>query len=464
LAGRPLIAYPLGTLRRLQAAPIVVVVGYQAEAVRAACAPFGVRFAEQTQPRGTGDAARVARSALSGFQGDLLIAPGDLPLLKTETLEGLVAAHQRAGACVSLLTATVDDPIGFGRIVRDDTGRIAGVVEDRDVTAAERAIHEINVGVYCADAAFLFAALEQLRPNNAQGELYLTDIIAIAHAQNGRIADAPATAGEASQISCRADLAAREKTLREEICRKWMAAGVTFEDPDTAYVGPDVVIGRDTVVGPGVILRGTTKIGEGCRLDGNALITDATIGNAVHVKFGVVITGAVLDDDVQVGPFAHVRAGTHLGPQVHIGDFVETKNADIGARTKAMHLAYLGDTDIGEDTNIGAGTITCNYDGFRKHRTTIGKRVQVGSDSQLVAPVTVGDDAYVATSTTVIKDVPAGALVFTSKQQLHREGWVAARRAREGVTVPAQEPGRSPKRLSGSASPPKTRRAAPHKR
>ncbi len=460
MAGRPLITYPLGTLRRLQIAPVVVVVGYQADAVRAACAPFGVRFADQTQPRGTGDAARVALSALPGFEDDLLIAPGDLPLLKAETLEGLVAAHQRAGACVSLLTAKVDDPSGFGRIVRDDTGHITKVVEERDASAAERAIREINVGVYCADAAFLLAALEQLRPNNAQGELYLTDIIAIAHAQHGRIADAPAAAAEASQISCRADLAAREKTLREQICRKWMAAGVTFEDPDTAYIGPEVVIGRDTVIGPGVTLRGTTKIGKGCRMDGNALITDTVVGNKVHVKFGVVITEAVLDDEVQVGPFAHVRPGTHLGLKVHIGDFVETKNADIGARTKAMHLAYLGDTDIGEDTNIGAGTITCNYDGFRKYHTTIGKRVQVGSDSQLVAPVTVGDDAYVATSTTVMKDVPAGALVFTSKRQLQRPGWVAARRAREGITVPGPEADTTPQRPSGSASPPKTRRVA----
>lgn len=450
LGGRPLIAYPLSALRAAGVDPIVVVVGHQADAVRAACAPYQVRFAVQTAQRGTGDAARAARSALDGFAGDLLLVYGDLPFLRPQTFGRLVAAHQRARAAVSLLTATVDEPASFGRIVRDEAGRVTGIVEERDATAAQRAIREINVGVYCADAAFLFGALEQLRPTNAQGELYLTDIVGIARAQGRRIADAVATAGEGAQVSSRADLAAREKNLRDEINAGWMAAGVTLEDPATAYIGPDVVIGRDTIIGPHVILRGATRIGEDCRLDGGAFLTDCVIADRAHVKFGVVMAEAVLASDVQVGPFAHLRPGTRLGARVHVGDFVETKNVSVGDGTKAMHLAYLGDADIGEETNIGAGTITCNYDGFRKHRTSIGSRVQVGSDSQLVAPVRIGDDAYIASGTTVMRDVPPGALVLNSKKQVHREGWVAVRRAREAA-------GQPPKATAQTAVPKSTR-------
>ncbi len=431
LGGRPLISYPLVALRGAGVDPIVVVVGYEADAVRAACASYDVRCAVQPEQKGTGHAAKMARTALQDFSGDLLLVYGDLPFLRPESFRRLIEAHQRMRATVSLLTETIGDPTGFGRIVRDERSRVAGIIEERDCTPAQRAIREINVGVYCVDADFLFRALERLKPTNAQGELYLTDIVALAHAQSARIADAASGGGEGAQISSRADLAAREKTLRQEINTRWMAAGVTLEDPATAYIGPDVRIGRDTTIGPNVSLRGTTRIGQQCRLDGSALITDSSIGDQVHVKFGVVITEATVENEAQVGPFAQLRPGTHLGARVHVGDFVETKNAVIGAGTKAMHHAYLGDTEIGADANIGAGTITCNYDGFRKSRTVIGSRVQVGSDSQLVAPVSVGDDAYIATGTTVRKDVPAGALVFNSKTELVRPGWVAARRARE---------------------------------
>jgi bifunctional UDP-N-acetylglucosamine pyrophosphorylase/glucosamine-1-phosphate N-acetyltransferase len=466
LGGRPLIGYPLSALRAAGVDPIVVVVGYQADAVRAACAPYDARFALQTEQKGTGHAARAAQSVLGDFAGDLLLVNGDLPFLRSETFRGLIAAHRRAGAPVSLLTEHIDEPAGFGRIVRDASGQVVRIVEERDCTPDERAIREINVGVYCADARWLFRTLQRLEPTNAQAELYLTDIIALARADGARIGDAPATGGEGAQISNREDLAAREKTLRDTINRQWMAAGVTLEDPATAYIGPDVHIGRDTVIGPNVILRGTTRIGDACRIDGSALITDATIGSTVHVKFGVVITEAEVGDGAQVGPFAQLRPGTRLGARVHIGDFVETKNAVIGAGTKAMHLAYLGDAEIGQDANIGAGTITCNYDGFRKHRTVIGARVQVGSDSQLVAPVTIGDDAYLATGTTVRKDVPAGALVFNTKIERLRPGWVAARRAREqvGAAAPAPRKGSNARTPTTAAPAPRKKAARPQPR
>lgn len=301
LGGRPLICYPLVALRSASVDPIVVVVGYQAAAVRAACAPYHVRFAVQTEQKGTGHAVQAAQSVLRDFEGDLLLVYGDLPFLRPDTFRRLIDAHQAAGASVSLLTETVADPTGFGRIMRDGHGHVDRIVEERDARPDERASREINVGVYCVDAAFLFRTLARLEPTNAQAELYLTDIIALARAQGVRIADARATAGEGTQISSRADLAARERTLREEINNRWLAAGVTLEDPATAYIGPEVVIGRDTTIGPNVILRGATRIGEGCRFDGGALVTDATIGNGVHVKFGTVIANASVADRAQLG-------------------------------------------------------------------------------------------------------------------------------------------------------------------
>ena len=433
LAGVPLIRYPLRMLAALGAQPLIVIVGHQAEEVIAACGGFGAGFAHQREPRGTGHAVQCA-DQLRDFAGDLLILPSDLPLLRPETLRALVDAHRSSDAALSLLTATVAEPHGYGRIVRDH-GRIARVVEQRDAGPAEDSIREINVGVYCAEAAFLFPALDRLEPNNAQGELYLTDIVAQAAAAGRIIADASVVEGDVAQVSSREDLADVERTLRLRLARHWMTEGVTLEDPETAYIGPDVVIGRDTVIGPNVTLRGRTQLGSDCRLDGSTRIVDSIVGNGVNIKFGVVAAEARIGDRCVVGPFAQLRPGTHLAAEVHIGDFVETKNAIIGTGTKANHLAYIGDAEIGRDANVGAGTITCNYDGFRKHRTIIGDRVQIGSDSQLIAPVTVGDDAYIATATTVRDDVPAGALAYTTKEQRHRPGWVAARRKREAQPV-----------------------------
>jgi bifunctional UDP-N-acetylglucosamine pyrophosphorylase/glucosamine-1-phosphate N-acetyltransferase len=455
LAGQPIIEWVLGTLRAADVAPIVVVVAPESDEVRATCGS-GVEFAIQHEPRGTGHAVQAAATALGGFDGSVLVLYGDLPMLRAETLRGAITMHRAADAAVTLLTATVDNPHGWGRIIRGGDGAVGAIVEERDASAAERAVHEVNVGVYCVRVPLLFDLLRQVTPNNAQGEIYLTDIIARAVSAGLRIADVPVDVAEVAQINSREELAAMETVLRTQINGKWMESGVTLEDPNTAYIGAGVTIGRDTVVGPNVHLRGRTAIGEGCRIDGSAYVIDSVIGDGTHLRFGVAITGSRIGARCVIGPFANLRAQTRLADEVHIGDFVETKNAALGPGTKANHLAYLGDAEIGAGTNIGAGTITCNYDGFAKHRTVIGDRVQVGSDSTLVAPITVGDDAYVATATTVRRDVSPGALVFNPRDQEERPGWVAGFRARQG-TVPSADPAKAPARPRAKSPPRKAR-------
>ncbi|HYA29587.1 MAG TPA: bifunctional UDP-N-acetylglucosamine diphosphorylase/glucosamine-1-phosphate N-acetyltransferase GlmU, partial [Acidobacteriota bacterium] len=303
------------------------------------------------------------------------------------------------------------------------------IVEEKDASDSQRKISEVNAGVYVASAAFLFDVLSGVKNHNRQGEYYLPDIVAIALSEgNGvktmRVEDAREIMG----VNTREELAYMEKNLRDAINKKWMLAGVTLKDPATTYIDESVTIGKDTVIGPNTQLRGKTVIGERCQIDGSAFLTDMEIGDEVQLKFSVVMTGSRVDDGAIIGPFAQLRPGTHLGRNVHIGNFVEAKAADIGEGTKASHLTYLGDVTIGRDTNIGAGTITCNYDGFQKYKSKIGDRVQVGSDTTLIAPITLGDDVYVATATTVRHDVAAGALVFNPREQKVRDGWTERKR------------------------------------
>ncbi|MEO8601942.1 MAG: bifunctional UDP-N-acetylglucosamine diphosphorylase/glucosamine-1-phosphate N-acetyltransferase GlmU [bacterium] len=457
LAGQPIIQWVLAALRELAVDPVVAVIGPDADELRATCGS-GVRFVVQAEPRGTGHAVLAAESSLRSFTGSLLLLYGDLPLLRSATLARLLAAHRGGGGQLSLLTATVDEPIGWGRIVRQN-GRVCGIVEQRDASPAEAAIREVNVGVYCVHAPLLFKLLHQVRPNNAQKEIYLTDIVAGAVAAGVTIADVPVDLAEVAQINSRSELAAVEQSARAVIAARWMTAGVTLDDPATTYIGPDVTIGVDTVIGPNTHLRGRTVIGARCRIDGSAYLTDTSVADDVHLRFGVVVTQSSIGAQCQIGPFANLRAGTQLGEQVHIGDFVETKNARLGRGTKANHLTYLGDADIGRDANIGAGTITCNYDGFAKHRTVIGDRVQVGSDSTLVAPVTIGDDAYLATATTVRGDVSPGALAFNPRQQEERPGWVAEFRARKTAAKPKSGKAKAPPVRKQSAKKAPGRRA-----
>jgi bifunctional UDP-N-acetylglucosamine pyrophosphorylase/glucosamine-1-phosphate N-acetyltransferase len=444
LAGRPLLRYPLATLAMLGPERVALVVGHQADAVRRAaegCGLAELRVVVQAEQRGTGHAVASAAPAFAGFSGDVLILYGDVPLVRAETLRALLDVHHRDDAALTLLTARFADPTGYGRILRDTEGQVVGIVEERDATPAERAITEGNPGLYAVRSEALFSLLGELRDDNAQGELYLTDLVALAVRAGHRVSSVGAArCHEVVGINTRQELARMEATLRSELVERWMAAGVTFEDPATAYVGPEVTLGADTVIGPNVILRGRTRIGASCRIEGTAHLTDATLGDRVHLRFASVVESAEIGADAVVGPFARLRPGTRLGERVHIGNFVETKHVALGPGVKASHLSYLGDCEVGADTNIGAGTITCNYDGLRKHRTTIGARVQIGSDTQLVAPVSVGDDAYVGAGTTVTRDVPAGALAVSRVPQRVVPGWALRRRARTpgpGAAAPA---------------------------
>ncbi len=425
IGGKPLISFPLRAARSLSPERIAVVVGYGEDKVRRACGDEAVTWVRQNRQSGTGHAVRCAEEVFHGFPGELLILSGDVPFISCECLAGLVGRHREGQCAVTLLTASVQDPSGYGRILRDGKGEVAEIVEDRDAFDSEREIKEINAGIYAANPKFLFSALEGLSSWNEQGEYYLPDVVEIACRQGRRVGTVQVKdAREILGVNTREELAFMEKALQEKINRKWLEAGVTLKDPGTTYIEEEVSIGKDTVIGPNTHLMGKTKVGERCLIDGSAYVTNCRLRNGVHLMFSVVLSDCDLDEGVKVGPFAHLRPGTNLQRDVHIGSFVEVKNSTVGEGTKANHLSYIGDATLGRETNIGAGTITCNYDGLEKHRTTIGDHVQVGSNSQLVAPVEVGDDAYIGAGSTITKDVPAGSLALSRAGQENMDGWV----------------------------------------
>jgi len=429
LGGKPLFLHALGTARELKPSRVAIVIGHGAEAVREAYCEQGVNWVVQKKQLGTGHAVLCVKGHFCGFTGDLLILSGDVPLFKEQTLRAMVRAHRERNAALTLMTAVLDAPMGYGRILRDMCGEISGIVEERDATDAQKRVQEVNAGAYVASPEFLFAALEQVDNKNRQGEYYLPDVVTIGLTQGKRIATFRVDdSREMLGINTREELAAMEKALQEQINRKWMNDGVTLQDPQTTYIEDGVSIGRDTVIGPNSHLRGRTIIGERCQIDGSAYLTDTELEDEVHLRFSVVLTSCRVARGAIIGPFAHLRPGTSLGRDVHIGNFVECKEATLGEGTKANHLSYLGDVTVGKQTNIGAGTITCNYDGFKKYRTSIGDRVQVGSDTTLVAPISLGDDVYVATATTIRHDIPAGALVFNDREERVREGWTEQKR------------------------------------
>jgi bifunctional UDP-N-acetylglucosamine pyrophosphorylase/glucosamine-1-phosphate N-acetyltransferase len=430
ILGRPLAWYPLTRAFEVGAQQVVAVVGHEAEVVtKELTALFpgqGLSFALQAQQRGTGDAVASARAALAGFSGPVLILSGDVPLLTEETLQRLLAAYRAGKGPLAMVSFEQEDPTGYGRLVRDEQGYVARIVEHKDATVEQREITEVNAGIYVADAKFLFESVARLTPANAQGELYLTDLVEMA-AGFGPVAVVEAPAEETAGVNDRVELSARAEVLRARIVRAHQLNGVTVLHPPTTFIEEGVEIGPDTVIGPNVSLHGECVIGSKVTLGQGSVLTHSTVGDGSEVKPYSVLEEAVVGLACHVGPFSRLRPGTQLDQGVHVGNFVETKKARLKQGTKAGHLAYLGDAVIGEGTNIGAGTITCNYDGVNKHVTTIGDRVFIGSDTQLVAPVTVGDGAFVAAGTTVTADVPAGALAMSRPPQVNKEGWAARR-------------------------------------
>jgi bifunctional UDP-N-acetylglucosamine pyrophosphorylase/glucosamine-1-phosphate N-acetyltransferase len=429
IAGLPLIEYVLRAARSLDPATITVIVGHQAEMVRTRFAGQDrLEFALQQPQLGTAHALLQAEAALAGRSGTLVLLSGDVPLLTSHTLQRLVAAHAESGAALTLLSAEAERPFGYGRIVRTE-GSVARIVEERDASPTERRIKEINAGIYAFDLAPLWDALKGIASENAQGEYYLTDLVGIYRRRKMRVeallVDNPA---EIRGINSRTELADVSRIVRQQKNEELMAAGVTLIDPATTYIEGDVQIGPDTVIHPGVILEGQTRVGAACEIRAHVRITDSVLGDRVTVNNFCVIVGARVADEAAVGPFAHLREGSVLEDGSKVGNFVELKKTTLGPGSKANHLAYLGDAKIGAKVNVGAGTITCNYDGRQKHETVIEDGAFIGSDTQLIAPVTIGKGAYVGTGTTVREAVPSGALAVSAGKQRNIEGWVEKKR------------------------------------
>jgi len=428
VAGQPMLAHVIKGAGLLGADPIVAVIGHGADRVRTACAAPGVTFTLQAEQLGTGHALQCAAPELAGFRGDLLLLCGDVPLLRIETLTALLDHHRAEQATVTVLTAILAKPHGYGRIIRGADG-VERIVEEKDATPAERAVGEINTGIYVFAAPRVFSLLAGLTNNNAQGEYYLTDVIAAARSARERVAAlAVAHAEEAMGINDRVQLAEAGALLRNRINQGHLRAGVTLVDPAVTYIDPEVIIGPDTIVHPGVHLRGKTVIGRDCVLEPGVIISDCTLADRVHIKAGSVLSESTVGADSDIGPMAHLRPGTVLAGENKIGNFVETKKAAIGRGSKASHLTYLGDAEIGTGVNVGCGTITCNYDGVNKHVTVIEDEVFVGSDVQFVAPVRIGKGSLIGAGSTITRDVPPEALAISRAEQKNIEGWVSRKR------------------------------------
>ena len=428
VAGHPMIERVLRTSEALAPETVTLIVGHQAPVIRERLAGYRpLQFAVQEPQLGTAHALQQAEPLLARQTGTVVTLSGDVPLLTAETLQKLVETHRGARAAATVVTATVERPYGYGRIVRT-RGRIARIVEERDASPAERQIKEINSGIYAFELASLFDALRGIASQNAQGEYYLTDVVAVYRRRKLSVETLLIdNAQEIRGINSRTELAEVSKLVRQKKNEELMAAGVTLIDPATTYIDPDAEIAPDTVIHPGVIIEGRTRIGSACEIQGHVRISNSEIGDRVTINNFCVISGAHVATEAAVGPFAHLRPGTIVGERAKIGNFVELKKTTVGPRSKANHLSYLGDATIGADVNVGAGTITCNYDGKTKHQTVVEDGAFIGSDTQLIAPVRVGKGAYVGAGSAITEDVPAGALGIARSRQTNVEGWTGRR-------------------------------------
>ena len=432
--GRTLIEHVVRMCRRV-APPenVVVVVGHQAEQVQEAVRGYGVRFAVQKEQLGTGHAVMAAREAVEGRADYVAVLYGDGPLLEEATLRALIEKEQGSTAAAAIITTVLDDPTGYGRVITDSEGRIQAVVEQKAATPEQLAIKVVNSGIYCFRAELLWKHITELTTDNPAGEYYLTDMVEVLRraghdVETMMVEDSSQLLG----INTRVELAVVDRILRERKLREVMLAGVTVEKPETVTIDPDVEIGRDTIVGPFTQILGRTKIGEDCVIGAGAVISDSELADGVEVGPLTVIQDSKVGPGARIGPYARLRFGNRIEAGAAVGNFVELKNAELGEGAKALHLAYLGDAAIGPGVNVGAGTITCNYDGLKKHRTEVEAGAFIGSNSTLVAPVKIGEGGYVGAGSVITRDVPADSLALGRSRQVVKEGWARERRKKKG--------------------------------
>jgi bifunctional UDP-N-acetylglucosamine pyrophosphorylase/glucosamine-1-phosphate N-acetyltransferase len=425
LLGLPMLSYPIDlSLSEIKAEKTVVVIGHQADRIKERFKDPRVQFVLQEEQLGTGHAVLQTIPFLQTFSGTVLILCGDVPLVKAETIHSFIDTFWRNESHLSVLTAAVEKPFGYGRIIRSPEGWLEKIVEEKDASKEEKGIREINTGIFCMRASFLNEGLKEIGQENAQGEYYLTDLVEIARKKGLRCsAHRVADSMEVMGINTRVDLAIAQEKLRQDKVKNLMLSGVTIVDPKNTYVDRTVEVGRDTVLYPNCSLQGRTRIGDRCIIEPNSKISDSIIANGVTIRSNSVITESKVEEGASIGPFAHLRPLSEVKTKARIGNFVEVKKSVIGKGSKANHLAYIGDSTVGEEVNIGAGTITCNYDGFDKHQTIIGDRVFVGSNVELVAPVKIGNRSSIGAGTTITKNVPEGALAISRVKQKNIKGW-----------------------------------------
>jgi len=426
LLNKPMINYVLDSVKGLNPQKTYLVVGYKKELIENAVSKSTnkVEYIYQKKQLGTGHAIKITKSAMANFRGDVLILNGDCPGILPTTLKKLIAKHKKTKSDISLITSNVLNPKGYGRIIRDDQNTIQKIVEEKDATAHERRIDEINSGIYCINSEFLWNFIGKIKSNNNQKEYYLPGIIENAVSKNRKVSVLKiSNPEEILGINNRQELSKQETVIRQTIINKLQIKGITVTDPATTYISPDVKIGKDTVINPNTYLYGNTTIGSGCVLGPNVYIENSAIRDNVSIRFSSYLNSCKVDENVTIGPFAHLRPEANIGKDAKIGNFVEIKNSDIGTGSKVPHLSYIGDATLGNGVNIGAGSITCNYDGVHKHRTVIEDNVFIGSDSMLVAPIIIGKGSTTAAGSTITKDVEEYSLAIERNQQKTIKGW-----------------------------------------
>mgnify|MGYP000972143277 CR=1 FL=1 len=429
VAGKSMLAHVLKSVSEVEIAKNVVIVGHEADRVIATL-PKGTQFVKQVEQLGTGHAVKMAKETIND-EDTIVVLCGDTPLIEKETLEKLFAYHLENEYMATVLTTKVEDPTGYGRVIRDSEGNFEKIVEQKDANEEELAVNEINSGIYCFKGDKLKEALDLLDNNNAQGEYYLTDTMKIIKDKGSKVGVfVGATIEELMGVNSRVQLAQAEAIMRKRINKKHMDNGVTIINPENTYIEANVQIGKDTIIEPGVMLRGNTEIGDECIIGMNSSITNSKIGNFTEIKISTIIDSAV-GENTTVGPYAYLRPKSNVGNHVKIGDFVEVKNANIGDYSKASHLSYIGDADVGKDVNIGCGVVFVNYDGKNKFRSVVEDGAFIGSNSNLVAPVHIQHKGYIATGSTITEDVPDGALAIARQRQVVKEGWVARKEAKD---------------------------------